>query len=120
MIDPSDIGGDADLARTVLVHARIIAPCLDSLVDGDGDDPKPRSDAIAILKGVVAGIRPRGVKSERSGSSAAEYIVSASSFTAEDRAGLRYLCGLSATSGALPRGSFPPPSRVVSHLFPEC
>lgn len=121
MIKPDDIGGDADLARRVIVFARSIAPCLDSLEDGTGDDaPQPKSDAIAILKGVVSHIVSRGstgVKSQGIGSARVEYVVSGSSFSDDDRRGLRSLCSVSAA--ALPQGSFPPPSRVVAHLWPE-
>jgi len=119
MITPSDLGGDADAARRVIVYARTIAPCLDSLEDGVGEaDPKPRSDAIAILKGVASDVRQRGVKKQHSGSSGVEYVVDGSSFSAEDRASLRSLCG-AVTTGGLPVGSFPLPSRVVTRLFLE-
>lgn len=123
MIKPDDIGGDVDLARRVIVIARSIAPCLDSLEDGSGeDDPKYKSDAIAILKGVVAHVVKRGstaVKSQGIGSARIEYVVSGSSFSDDDRNGLRSLCSAAPSSTASSQGSFPPPSRVVAHLWPE-
>lgn len=120
MILPTDLApASEDLARRIIVYARSIAPCLDTLVDGEGDeDPKPRSEAIAILKGVASDVRRRGVKSQRSGSSAVEYIVSGSTFSAEDRAALRSLC-TPPPEPTLPRGSFPLPSTALTRMFPE-
>jgi hypothetical protein len=121
VIKPDDLTGvDADLARTLIVMARTIAPCLDSLVDGEGgDDPKPRSDAIAVLLQVAKRARRSGVKMQQTGPSRVEYVVDASTFTADDRTMLRSLCDATTTAAALPLGSFPKPSRVVSRLFPE-
>lgn len=53
MIALNEISSDDSLARRVLVRARSIAPCLDTL------EGEPRLDAIAILTGVVAEIPPR-------------------------------------------------------------
>jgi hypothetical protein len=119
VILPTDLAAASeDLARRIIVLARSIAPCLDTLEDGAGEgDPKPKSEAIAILKGVAADVRMRGVKSQASGSSRVEYIVNGSSFSADDRASLRSLCATS-TAG-LPVGSFPKPSPAVMRLFPE-
>jgi len=119
VIKPADLTGvNDDLARTLIVMARTIAPCLDSLEDGEGeDDPKPRSEAISILK-VIGKSRRRGIKYQQTGPARVEYTVDASAFTAEDRAALRSLCAVSTTAG-LPVGSFPKPSRAVSRLFPE-
>jgi len=112
-ITPTDISGvDPDVARRVIAEARSIAPCIDSVVDGAGaTDPKPRSDAIAIIKGIAiegAGRGSRLVKSERTGPSQAEYFAVSSWFSAGDRAALRALCtdGSTAPTG-LPVGSFP-------------
>jgi hypothetical protein len=119
VILPTDLApASEDLARRIIVLARSIAPCLDTLEDEVGDEtPKPKSEAIAILKGVAADVRMRGVKAQRSGSSSVEYIVNGSSFSADDRASLRSLCTTS-TAG-LPLGSFPNPSPAVMRLFPE-
>ena len=121
MIKPDDLTGvDADLARTLIVMARTIAPCLDSLADGEGvDDPKPRSEAISILKVAAKSARNRGLKMQQTGPSRVEYVVDGSTFSADDRAMLRSLCTATTTTAALPIGSFPKPSRVVSTLFPE-
>ena len=43
-INPDEISGDEDLARRILVRARSIAPCLNSIPE---DDDR-RKDAIAI------------------------------------------------------------------------
>jgi len=120
VITPSDLPNvDADLARALIVMARTIAPCLDSLVDGaDANSPKLRSDAIAILKVIAKDARSRGVKSQQTAQGRVEYIVDSSTFGADDRDSLRSLCGAAATV-PLPLGSFPRPSHVVATLFPE-
>lgn len=115
MIAPTDLAPvDADLARRILVTARSIAPCLDTL------DGEAKSDAIAILKGVaLAGGVPHGVKSQRIASAAVEYNAS-SWWSADDRAGLRSLCAIaSSESGYHPIGEFPTMTKVVSNMFPE-
>lgn len=109
---------DESLGRRVLVLARTIAPCLDSL------DGEAKKDAIAVLEGVVAGIRMSGgrrVKSQSSGSSRVEYIVDASAFDADARASLDALCargGVSIVSAGVPVGSFPL-GRPISREWPE-
>jgi hypothetical protein len=122
VIKPEDLAGvNTDLASRIISFARTIAPCLDSLVDGaDADDRKYRSEAIAVLKGVASDGRQRfrGVKTQRSGTSAAEFVVNGSSFTDEDRASLRALCEAS-TTAALPVGEFPRPSRAIARMWPE-
>lgn len=121
MIKPEDLSGvEANLARTLIVMARTIAPCLDSLVDGGGDDdPKPRSEAIAILLQVAKRASYTGVKMQQTGPSRVEYVVTPSTFTSDDRTMLRSLCNANSIAAALPLGSFPDPSPVVSRLFPE-
>jgi hypothetical protein len=124
VINPSDLTGvEETLARRVIIYARSIAPCLDSLVDVEGDEnPKPRSDAIAILVGVAAEVpRPgaRRVKRERIGPADAEYFQVSSAFTDDDRAGLRALCSASESTGGLPVGSFPKSARVITSMWPE-
>lgn len=124
MIKPSDISGvDADLARRVIAEARSIAPCLDSLSDGVGDDdPKPRSEAISIIKSIATDLVGRGsrfVKSERMGPGAAEYFEVTSAFSDGDRAALRALCTDGSTAPAgLPVGSFPT-EEPFRHVWPE-
>ena len=121
MIKPTDIGGDEDLARRVILHARTIAPCIDTLEDvADDDAPKPKSDAIAILKAAAAVGAARGshlVKSQRLNAAAVEYSDVSSWFSAEDRAALRHLCG--ASSAGHPIGDFPAPARAISRIWPE-
>lgn len=120
MIQPSDITGvDATVARRLIAVARSIAPCLDTLVDGEGEEPQPKADAIAIIKAVAADVVARGARSIKSQSvttSRVEYVVGADSFTAEDKAALRALC--SASTAGLPVGSFPT-DRPLSRLWPE-
>lgn len=110
------------MARRILAVARSIAPCLDTLEDGAGaNDPKPRSDAIAILKAVAAVGTARGsqlIKSQRIGPAAIEYNVG-SWFSGDDRAALRGLCSLAtADDGGHPIGSFPT-SRPFRRVWPE-
>jgi hypothetical protein len=124
VISPSDLSPvSEDTARRVLAVARSIAPCLDSLTDGAGEqDPKPRSDAIAILKAVGNIGAARGsqlVKSQRVGPAAVEYNVG-SWFSDDDRAALRGLCSeLSTDSSGHPVGQFPASSKLVSRMWPE-
>lgn len=123
MIEPTDLTGvEETLARRILVHARTIAPCLDSLIDGEEGEPKPKSDAIAILLGVareVPAVGSRRVKSQRIGPAQVEYFDVPSAFSDDDRNSLRSLCSV-ASSGGLPIGSFPRPARVVDAMWPEC
>ncbi|MEO5919929.1 MAG: hypothetical protein ABIQ01_02185 [Pseudolysinimonas sp.] len=120
MIKPDDLTGVAeDLARRILVTARSIAPCLDSLEDEAGEDtPKLKSDAIAILKGIAkSGGRSHLLKSQRVGPAAVEY--NAGSWWADDdRAALRSLCALASTGG-LPIGEFPATSKALTRMWPE-
>lgn len=124
MIEPSDITGvDADLARRILVTARSIAPCLDTLEDEEGEGtPKLRSDAISIIKGVAAAGGSRGshlVKKQNVGPAGVEYNAG-SWWSDDDRAALRSLCAIATdATGGHPIGEFPATSRVVSRMFPE-
>lgn len=115
-ITHSDISTDETLGRRVLVRARIIAPCLDS-IDKNSEEGK---DAIAVLKGVVAEIPAAGSRRtkslSRNGTSMSFDVIDAA-FDADSRASLRALCGLS-DGGALPRGSFPLQS-PIGHVWPE-
>ncbi len=111
-----DISSDENLGRRVLVRARIIAPCLDSL-DPESDAGK---DAIAILKGVIAEIpaagyrRTRGLS--RNGTSMSFEVIDAA-FDADARLALQSLCGQMQPTG-LPRGHFPK-SRPLGRIWPE-
>lgn len=110
--------GDESLGRRVLVLARTIAPCLDSL---EGEALK---NAVAVLEGVVQGIRARGargIKSQTIGPARVEYIVDASSFDDDARTSLASLCALPDTSrgsAGAPVGSFPV-ERPVGRVWPE-
>lgn len=116
-IAPTDLGGDADVARQVLALARSIAPCIQSLPDGDD-----RDSAISILKAVAGVGQARGsqlVKSQAIGPARVEYV-DGSWFSADHRAALRVLCSAVETQPAgHPEGSFPPVSKIVSRMWPE-
>jgi len=118
VIAPNDLTGvDEDLARRILVTARSIAPCLDTL--DDADPSEPRSAALAILKGVAKnGGNPHGIKSQRVGPAAVEYNAS-SWWSDDDRAALRSLCVAPDPLPGMPVGSVPKTSQVVSRMFPE-
>lgn len=110
-------GVDESTARRVVSYAtRIIAP---GLADVDGE---ARSDAIAILSAVAVDLQAargsRLIKSQAVGPARVDYRDVAVLFSKEDRATLRALCGLPGSLGG-PVGSFPPPSRTVSRLWPE-
>jgi hypothetical protein len=111
---------DKTLARHVLIHARVIAPCLQSL---DGEDAV---DAIAILDGVAREAKRRGDRrlvSQSVGTARATYVSSteaASWFTEDDRQALRSLCAVaSLSSQGHPVGRFPAPSTAIRRVWPE-
>jgi len=114
VISYGDISDDEDLGRRVLVRARAIAPCLDSL------DRERENDAIAILKGVVAEIPTAGSRRVRSRSRngvSVTYSDIGSAFTTDDIAALRSLCsGEAAATGSV--GSFPT-ARPYGRLWPD-
>lgn len=118
MITHEDIGSDENAARRILVRARDIAPCLDSL------EGERRKDAIAILKGVFAELPEPGsgrVRSLSRNGTALTYADIESAFTTEAIAGLRSLCGTTPTGaarGSLPIGSFPE-SDIIARTWPE-
>ena len=104
MILPEDISTDTDLARRILVRARSIAPCLNSLLDGDDR----KLDAIAILKGVIAEVPAPGarrVKSRGRNGTSISYNDPGGAFSDDDIMSLRSLCDVA--SAGLPVGSFP-------------
>lgn len=113
-ISHTDIGVEEDLGRRLLVRARIIAPCLDSL------DGEARKDAIAILKGVAAELPAAGYGRARSlarDGTSVTFTDVGSAFTADDVTALRSLCS-AATPAGLPVGSFPD-SRITTKVWPE-
>lgn len=115
-ISHADLGVDEDLARRILVRARIIAPCLSALTDGSAQE----LDALAILRGVAAeaaAMPPRTLASTGVGPMRESYRNIASCFSADDVESLRSLCG-SAARPSLPVGSFPD-ANFVSRLWPE-
>lgn len=115
-IEHGDIGSDENLARRVLVRARIIAPCLDSL-DKNSEAGK---DAIAILKGVVAEVPATGARRTRSlsrnGTSMSFDVIDAA-FDSDARLSLQSLCGSNSAAG-LPEGHFPK-ARPLARIWPE-
>lgn len=116
-ITPSELGTDEDLARRVLVGARIIAPCLDSL-EADSD---ARKDALAILRGIVSDVAGRGsrfVRSQGVLGANVTYERAASYFERADRIGLQSLCGIKTTVSAVSRASFPP-AGIITRIWPE-
>lgn len=124
MIKASDLDGiDPDLAMRIIATARSIAPCLNTLEDGIGDDdPKPRSEAIAILKGVATEGAARGSRLISSQQIATARVVynAGTWWSDDDRGALRALCSAAGgTFGGLPIGSFPKTSRAISDMWPE-
>lgn len=116
-IIPTDIGSDEDLARRVLVRARVIAPCIDSFEDGSEE----KKDAIAILKGVIAELPVPGqgrVKSMSRNGTSVTYAEIVSAFNGDAVAGLRALCPAVESSGG-PVGYFPKASGVLARMWPE-
>lgn len=116
-IRPDALGVDEDLARRVLVHARIIAPCIDALAEGSEE----HKDALAILRGIVTDVDGRGsrfVRSEGVLGASVSYAVSASYFEASDRIGLQSLCGVDVTAAVVSRASFPK-AGLVAQIWPE-
>lgn len=115
-ITPSDLGGDEDTARRVLVLARDIAPCIDSL------EAEPTKDAIAILKGVLAELPEPGSRHTRALSrngTSMTFAAIESAFDDDARRSLRSLCNAQTVgSGSLPAGSFPK-HRAFAKVWPE-
>lgn len=115
-ITHADITDDEDLGRRVLVRARTIAPCLDTL-DPESEDGL---NAIAILKGVIAELPTAGDRRTRSlsrnGTSMSFDAIDAA-FDSDARASLRAVCGLGG-GRALPMGSFPT-TRAFESVWPE-
>lgn len=115
MISPNEISTDEDLARRILVRARSIAPCLNSIPD---DDDR-KLDALAILKGVVAEVPAPGarrVKSRGRNGTSISYNDLSGAFSNDDIASLRYLCD--AAPAGRPVGSFPE-ARAFGREWPE-
>lgn len=117
MINPSTVSSDEDLARSILVLARTIAPCIDSFAD-ESDELK---NTLAILKRVANEAVERGsrqIVSHGAGTTEVKYRDSESWFSSDDRAALRSLCATAAIAPGLPMGSFPI-STSIGHLWPE-
>lgn len=117
MIEPHELGTDEQAARRVLVRARGIAPCLDSLTG------EARKDAIAILLGVMAELPDAGARRARSLSrngTAISYADVDSAFSRDDVASLRSLCDAAgdASRAGTPAGSFPE-AGMVAQVWPE-
>ena len=108
---------DRGLAARILAHARVIAPCLTSLEDGDADL------AVGILNAVAAEAQARGnrfIASQGVGSARVSYGAASSWFTQDDRDALRALCPAAARSaGGQPVGAFPAPARAFERVWPE-
>ncbi|MEA1264162.1 hypothetical protein MicroSTF_14055 [Microbacterium sp. STF-2] len=117
-ITPTDLGGDENTARRVLVQARDIAPCIDSFPE----DSEEKKDAIAVLKGVLDELPAAGSRRTRAMSRNGSSITLAdikSAFDEDARSSLRALCAASrdAAPGA-PLGSFPT-DRPFARVWPE-
>lgn len=115
-ISHGDISSDEDLGRRVLVRARIIAPCLDTL------DPESEvgKDAISILKGVIAALPSAGFERAKSFSrngTAMTWREIDAAFSNDARVSLQSLCGANSASG-LPEGHFPK-ARPLARFWPE-
>ncbi|MEN0021993.1 MAG: hypothetical protein AAGC61_01840 [Microbacterium sp.] len=117
-ITPTDIGGDENTARRVLVLARSIAPCIDSFPD----ESEQKLDAIAVLKGVLAELPAPGARRTRSLSrngTAMSFADLDSAFDSDARTSLRALCSASADPApGIPLGSFPN-DRPFARVWPE-
>lgn len=115
MIAHSDLTGvDEDTARLILVVARSIAPCLDSL---DGED---RANALSVLRGVAreAASMSRTIESQSVGTARVTYRDIDSMFTPDYRTALRTLCGAASDAAGHPVGSFPK-GNPFRRLWPE-
>lgn len=111
----TSICADETLARRVLSVARSIAPNIDSL------DSDATADATAILNGIATEAAARGIRSvdtNKVGTALVKYASPSSWFTEDDRAALRAICKVVATSGH-PIGDFPPPDRAYRGVWPE-
>lgn len=116
MISPDQIGGDENVARRVLVRARSIAPCIDSLADGSEE----QLNAIAILSAVVAEIPAPGtgrIRSKTRNGTSVTLADPGSWFSVDDTAALKSLCA-AATAAGLPIGHFPT-ERAFANVWPE-
>ncbi len=115
-ITHTQLGVEEDLARRIMVRARLIAPCIDSFVE----DSEEQKNAIAILKGVIAELPTLGEKRLRSLSrngTSVSFAAIASAFDGDAEVSLRSLCA-SAPRQGLPLGSFPTAS-TFSRVWPE-
>jgi len=116
MIIPSDLPGlEDDAARRLIVVARSIAPCIDTLT---GEDQK---NAIAILRGVAAELPSPGtgrVRSQSRNGTSVTWGDYHSAFGKDDRSALQALCaGSSIALAGSPVGSFPR-STIACGIWP--
>ena len=114
-IEPDEIS-DYDTGLVVLAYAATVAPCLDSLIG------LSRAKAVAILRRVAGDLPGAGMarvsQQSRNGTSVS-FRELGSAFSADDRAALRALCGVSPSAApASPVGSFPA-SGLVAAVWPE-
>ncbi|MEX8058738.1 hypothetical protein [Microbacterium sp. 16-032] len=106
---------DDDLRRRIMVTARRIAPCIDTLADGSEE----KANAVAILRGVVAELPEAGARRTRSVSrngTSMSFADIEAAFTSETRADLESLCA--AAPIGMPEGAFPVDD-VFDRLWPE-
>lgn len=112
-----DLDAEENLARRVLVRARVIAPCV---LDFDPDSDEGQN-AIAILMGVIAEIPAAGSRRTKSiarnGTSMSLETAISSAFDGDATISLRSLCGAERPR-ALPLGSFPATS-PIGRVWPE-
>ena len=117
-ITPTDLGGDENTARRVLVLARDIAPCIDSFPDESED----KLNAIAVLKGVLAELPAPGSRRTRAMSrngTSMSFADIQSAFDDDARRSLRALCSAArAATPGIPLGSFPS-DRPFARVWPE-
>lgn len=117
-IKPSELGGDEDLARRILIRARAVVPALRYVVEGSEE----KADALAILRGVLAraaAIGTGAVSSQGRNGTSISFRDVKSAFTDEDISGLRSLFdGITDLVPGHGRGSFPT-ERPLSKIWPE-
>jgi hypothetical protein len=116
-IKPEDIGGDEDIARLVIMRARVIAPCIQSF-NPESEDWK---NAIAVLRLVVKGMPDadaQRLKSMQRNGTAMVFDLVAQAFAPMHVAALQSLCDAAPSTPGAPQGSFPE-SRELSALWTE-
>lgn len=115
MIEPSDVSNDEDLARSILMDARSVAPCIDAFESGTEE----YANTLAVLRRAAKEAEERGsrlIESHTAGRTNVKYATG-SDLSEKDLTRLRSLCG-AASAGAGPVGSFPE-DRPLSRIWPE-